>query len=87
MDWPGRGPWAPRAASPRRWITTLVVDQRSAVLLHRSTSPPPPLFRDTDPATIGLHHVHEENPYDDFQLEVLLPHKMSELAPSWPPPM
>ncbi len=32
-------------------------------------------------AEIGLKWAHRENPYNDFELEVLLPHKQSELGP------
>ena len=81
VDWPGRGALGTTRLTSPTVDNTLVVDQRSAVPYTAPPPPPPPLFRDTDPATIGLHHVHEEDPYDDFRLEVLLPHKMSELAP------
>ncbi|QQR84950.1 MAG: VCBS repeat-containing protein [Flavobacteriales bacterium] len=37
--------------------------------------------RSLDPASIGLDFRHEDPPYDDFKLEVLLPHQMSILGP------
>ncbi len=39
-----------------------------------------PLFT-LDAGRIAANVVHRENAHDDFQLEVLLPHKMSELGP------
>ena len=33
-------------------------------------------------AALGLNFRHVENPYDDFELERLLPHKQSELGPT-----
>ena len=41
---------------------------------------PEPLFTEIA-ADIGLKFQHQENPYNDFELEPLLPHKQSELGP------
>jgi len=46
-----------------------------------SPSLPAPLLTE-QAADIGLHFRHIENPYDDFELERLLPHKQSELGPT-----
>ncbi len=40
-----------------------------------------PLFRDITEET-GITHRHFENDYDDYGLESLLPHKMSEFGPA-----
>lgn len=39
-----------------------------------------PLFEDQT-REAGIFHVHTENSFDDFEKEVLLPHKMSEWGP------
>lgn len=39
-----------------------------------------PLFQDLTTAS-GINYVHQENRYDDFKDEVLLPHRMSRLGP------
>lgn len=44
------------------------------------TDEPAPLFTEMA-ADIGLRFQHHENPYNDFELEPLLPHKQSELGP------
>ena len=41
---------------------------------------PEPLFTEAAEG-LGLAHRHRENPYDDFEHEVLLPHKQSEHGP------
>ena len=47
----------------------------------RPSTPPTPLFASLTPAGTGLDFVHRENTYDDFKVEVLLPHKQSENGP------
>lgn len=39
------------------------------------------LVQKISPSSIGLDFVHKENPYNDFDTEVLLPHKQSTLGP------
>jgi len=45
-------------------------------------TPPPPLFEDL---SYLLHHVHEDEPFDDYARQPLLPRKLSQLGPgvSW----
>ncbi len=41
----------------------------------------PSLFRDVTTQT-GIDHYHRENEFDDFEKQVLLPHKMSQFGPA-----
>jgi len=40
-----------------------------------------PIFTQESTEALGLDFVHKENPYDDFEKEVLLPYKQSNLGP------
>ena len=77
VDWPG---------GERTLLTRVSTDQlltvrkEDAKMIDRPTVKPLPLFTDIA-ADIGLMFRHRENPYDDFELEPLLPHKQSELGP------
>lgn len=42
---------------------------------------PQPLFADIPPSTLGIDFVHSENAFNDFEREILLPHKQSTLGP------
>jgi hypothetical protein len=55
----------------------LPIGSRSRSLLP---SPPPPLFSDIT-ATAGISYKHRESPFNDFALQLLLPHKYSQLGP------
>ncbi|MCL6264944.1 VCBS repeat-containing protein [Flagellimonas myxillae] len=39
------------------------------------------MFQETNPKTLGLNFTHRENPFDDFEKEILLPYKQSNLGP------
>lgn len=39
------------------------------------------LFREMIPANLGLEYTHEENEFDDFEKEILLPYKQSSIGP------
>lgn len=61
---------------------TLVIDHSSAVPFKKSAaSVMPPPFKKIDPKTIGVAFVHQENKYDDFAREILIPHKQSHPGP------
>ncbi len=69
----------------RSLLTNVKADQLLTVQQEKGMAfvepaPTPTLMTD---ATInsGLRWVHQENPYNDFELEPLLPHKQSELGP------
>jgi hypothetical protein len=77
VEWPG---------GEHTLLTNVKTDQlltlrrEEANHVKRATAAPEPLFRDIA-ADIGLKFQHRENPYNDFELEPLLPHKQSELGP------
>src|SRR6267143_1562287 len=62
-----------------------VVSRQLSVVTNvkqRTTDKQEPLFED---ASGLLKHVHHEQPYNDFERQVMLPHKLSQLGPgvSW----
>ena len=59
----------------------LSVDYSGAVISSPSEDNRRLLFSDVTSA-FGLNHKHIENKFDDFEREVLLPHKMSTLGPA-----
>lgn len=40
------------------------------------------LLLEVDPATLGIHYVHEENDFIDFNFQRTLPHKFSQYGPA-----
>lgn len=70
----------------RSVLTGIKADQLLTVKQEEGRTPgaapeaPAPLFTDAT-AALGLTWQHRENPYNDFELEPLLPHKQSELGP------
>ncbi|MFS4493620.1 VCBS repeat-containing protein [Maribacter sp. 2308TA10-17] len=40
-----------------------------------------PYFKEESASNLGIEFVHRENPYDDFETEILLPYKQSSLGP------
>ena len=55
-------------------------DARQPKTTEINEAQPKKLFKDIT-SQVGLSHKHTENPFDDFQHEVLLPHKMSTFGP------
>jgi hypothetical protein len=59
---------------------------REITIMKKATKPasplslPPALLEDITPLT-GLDFVHQENEFEDFAREILLPHRMSNLGP------
>lgn len=47
-------------------------------LVRRSAN----LLTEIDPSSLGLTFIHKENEFEDFEKEVLLPHKQSTLGPA-----
>ena len=56
------------------------IKQENTTSKESETHLPTPLFTKITGA-IGLNHYHQEEPFDDFEKEVLLPHKYSQLGP------
>ena len=59
---------------------TLSVERNQA--RPKNTNPPNSLLFTDITADFGLDHVHQENKFDDYQREVLLPHTLSNLGPA-----
>ncbi len=58
----------------------LTVQQAEAADVQPEQAPPAPMLVEVAAAR-GLVYRHVENPYNDFELEPLLPHKQSEMGP------
>ncbi len=59
----------------------LTIDYRDAVVQSKQKAKASPIFTEIT-QKVGLEHRHQENPHNDFELESLLPHKMSEFGPA-----
>lgn len=62
----------------------LKVDIRNALSgppVHALSADTTSLFRDVT-ADVGINYVHAENDYNDFNIQKLLPHKLSEYGPA-----
>ena len=54
---------------------------RSEAQPGRRSSGKSTLFEASDPRGMGISAVHKENPYNDFEAEILLPYKQSQFGP------
>ncbi len=54
---------------------------QAKIIRPKNTTTTPPLLQNIT-AEIGMNHRHEENKFDDFKPQVLLPHKMSTFGPA-----
>jgi len=54
---------------------------RSGARPGRDNSGKTTLFEASDPLRMGISAVHKENPYNDFEAEILLPYKQSHFGP------
>ncbi|MGB0948787.1 MAG: FG-GAP-like repeat-containing protein, partial [Marinirhabdus sp.] len=71
-------------------LYTNVAVNKTHTLSYSTNNTPPPLagiYKKTAPllkevtAAVGMDHVHKENDHNDFETEILIPHKMSTLGP------
>ncbi len=54
---------------------------RSAAQPGRLSTGETTLFEASDPGSMGITAVHQENPFNDFESEILLPYKQSQFGP------
>lgn len=59
----------------------LVLDESKSKKINTRASQEETIFTQTATNTLGIDYVHKENEYNDFEVEVLLPHKQSSLGP------
>ena len=60
---------------------TLVVHENESLNQISFASNKPELFNSVDPKTLGISYSHQENFYNDFEKEILLPYKQSTQGP------
>jgi len=61
--------------------STLTFNEKDAITPIRKNQRGRLLFSNENSSTSGIDFVHNENPYDDFDTEILLPYKQSNLGP------
>lgn len=59
---------------------SLVLSQKEAKTILKDKKNPNLLFQETSHAS--LSYLHRENDFDDYDVQVLLPHKMSQMGPA-----
>jgi len=59
----------------------LVIDYESAVKVNKTEPHEPVLFIETTLSAFQTSFLHQENEFDDFKDQVLLPHKLSQNGP------
>ncbi len=59
--------------------STIPVEYNPSYTLKKTISKK--YFREVNPSDLGLKHLHQENKFDDFEKEILLPHRQSTLGP------
>lgn len=60
--------------------THITLEERTAKKQKNLPKKSDTLFEDIDPKSIGVHFKQMENPYNDFDLQLLLPQKQSEIS-------
>lgn len=75
VRWPDNKTQRFRNINTNEVVTLKYADSHSEMV---SESKPEALFKNINPAEIGIHFTQEENIFDDFELQLLLPQKQSE---------
>jgi hypothetical protein len=80
IKWPGRKKQVIRNINSGQRITVNIKDARPDNPSPDPATTSPPLFTDlTD--SLGVHYQHREIDFPDFNIQKLLPHKLSEYGP------
>lgn len=61
--------------------STLTFLEQDASVTTKGTTKTKTIFNKESPKSYGIGFEHRENPYDDFEKEILLPYKQSSLGP------
>ena len=59
----------------------IVFNEEKAIAIGQKKNEPLQLFDKISSSSLGLNHTSKENPYDDFENEILLPYKQSTQGP------
>lgn len=59
----------------------LVLDETNSTPASREAQDDNTIFKQAVAKNAGINYIHKENEYNDFEVEVLLPHKQSALGP------
>ncbi len=59
----------------------LIEYEKQAILNPPSKSSVSPLLKEVTPSILGITYRHQENDFDDYEKNILLPHKMSQFGP------
>jgi hypothetical protein len=61
--------------------STLTAKHANAKTIVKQDEVKETLLTEVNPSDIGINYSHKENEFDDFEVEVLLPHKLSQNGP------
>ena len=78
IQWPDGKQNILKSVAPNQ---TVIVDYNKAVTTKSKRTKPHNLFKNSTAFHFKAAPLHQENDYDDFNTQVLLPHKLSQLGP------